>query len=58
MADKILREAAIVCGVPAWRASIVWAGVWIGGSGAWDADGPKQPPGVLPSPDDVMGLKG
>ncbi len=45
-ADKVLREAAIVCGVPAWRASLVWLGVWLGGAGAWDADGPKQPPEI------------
>jgi hypothetical protein len=35
-ADKILKEAAIADGVPAWRAWMLWAGVRVGGSFHWD----------------------
>jgi hypothetical protein len=42
-ADAVLREAAMVGGVPAWRAWTMWAGVRIGGAGAWRADGQDQP---------------
>jgi hypothetical protein len=34
-ADGIFREALGVLGVPAWKATILWAGVRLGGSGAW-----------------------
>lgn len=33
VADAVLREAALVTGVPAWRAFLLWAGVRIGGGG-------------------------
>lgn len=49
VADAVLREAALVMGTPAWRAWMMWAGVRVGGSGAWTADGPAQPAGVLPA---------
>jgi hypothetical protein len=35
-ADRILREAAISCGVPAWRAAMLYAGVRVGGASHWD----------------------
>ena len=35
IADKVLREAAILTGVPAWRAQIVYLGVRIGGAFSW-----------------------
>ena len=35
IADKILREAAIVTGIPAWRAQMVYLGVRIGGAFTW-----------------------
>lgn len=39
VADAVLREAALVTGVPAWRAWMLWAGVRIGGGGShWGAD--------------------
>jgi hypothetical protein len=34
VADAVLREAALVSGVPAWRAALLWAGVRIGGGGS------------------------
>lgn len=34
-ADAVLREAALVSGVPAWRAFLLWAGVRIGGASHW-----------------------
>ncbi|MDP9652066.1 DUF1353 domain-containing protein [Paraburkholderia caledonica] len=34
VADAVLREAALVSGVPAWRAFLLWAGVRIGGGGS------------------------
>lgn len=43
IADKVLHEAALVCGVPAWRAWLIYAAVRIGGGGSWDAPGPEQP---------------
>lgn len=42
-ADAVLREAAQVAGVPAWRARLMWAGVRVGGAGPWEADGAVQP---------------
>lgn len=42
-ADAVLREAATLAGVPAWRAWLMWAGVRLGGFGPWEADGPPQP---------------
>jgi Protein of unknown function (DUF1353) len=35
VADAVLREAAIVSGVPAWRAWMMWAGVRVGGGSHW-----------------------
>lgn len=35
-ADALLKEAAAVEGVPAWRAWMLWAGVRVGGSAHWD----------------------
>jgi Protein of unknown function (DUF1353) len=43
VADKVLYEAAIVCGVPAWRAWLIYIAVRIGGGGSWDSPGPDQP---------------
>lgn len=40
MADDVLREAALVCGVSAWRAHCIWAGVRVGGQAAWDRAAP------------------
>lgn len=34
VADAVLREAALVTGVTAWRAFLLWAGVRIGGGGS------------------------
>ncbi|MFM0503990.1 DUF1353 domain-containing protein [Paraburkholderia caffeinilytica] len=34
VADAVLREAALVSGVPAWRAFLLWSGVRIGGGGS------------------------
>lgn len=34
IADAVLREAALVSGVPAYRAFLLWAGVRIGGGGS------------------------
>lgn len=36
MADLVLREAAIVSGVPGWRAWMIWIGVRIGGASHWN----------------------
>ena len=41
-ADAVLREAAISCGVPTWRADLLWEGVRIGGSGPWLAHANPQ----------------
>jgi hypothetical protein len=40
-ADAVFREALLAQGEPAWRAFLMWAGVRVGGSGAWDE--PHQP---------------
>jgi hypothetical protein len=34
-ADEILRRALIVCGVPGWRARVIWAAVRLGGGSGW-----------------------
>jgi hypothetical protein len=34
-ADDILRRGLIACGVPAWRARVVWAAVRAGGGAGW-----------------------
>lgn len=47
-ADAVFREAIVAGGEPAWRAWLMWAGVRIGGSGPYEADGQKQPPHVQP----------
>jgi hypothetical protein len=42
VADAVLREAALISGVPAWRAKLLWLGVRIGGGGShWN--GPAIP---------------
>lgn len=45
-ADAVFREALLAGGEPGWRVWLMWAGVRIGGSGPWDADGQKQLPHV------------
>lgn len=45
-ADDVLAEAMAVCGVPAWRRGLMWAGVRIGGGSHWAAPGQDQPPHV------------
>lgn len=35
MADKVMREALLVSGEPAWRAALMYAGVRLGGWIAW-----------------------
>lgn len=42
-ADAVFREAALECGVSAWQAWLMWAGVRVGGGGSWDAPGQDQP---------------
>ena len=38
VADAVLREAALVSGVPKWRAALLWAGVRVGGGGShWNS---------------------
>jgi hypothetical protein len=34
-ADEILRKGLIVCGVPRWRARIIWLAVRLGGADGW-----------------------
>jgi hypothetical protein len=36
MADKVFLEAALVSGVPAWRANLMYAGIRLGGWMAWN----------------------
>jgi hypothetical protein len=36
MADKVFKEAALVSGVPAWRANLMYAGIRLGGWMAWN----------------------
>lgn len=45
-ADKVLGEALEASGQPTWRAMLMYAGVRIGGEGAYEADGQKQTPVV------------
>lgn len=42
VADDVLHEALLVLGVPRHKAWMMWAGVRIGGAGAWDAAGAEQ----------------
>lgn len=35
VADALLREAALACGVPAWRSWLLHAGVRLGGASHW-----------------------
>jgi hypothetical protein len=42
MADDIFYEALLVLGVPKWRATLMWAGVRVGGRGPWKARGAEQ----------------
>lgn len=34
-ADDILRRGLVVCGVPGWRARVIWAAVRLGGGRGW-----------------------
>ena len=43
-ADAVLREASAVTGVPAWRRSLMWAGVRVFGGSHW---GPDQLEGAM-----------
>jgi hypothetical protein len=36
VADQVFKEAAVVSGEPAWRATLMWAGVRLGGWMAWN----------------------
>ena len=36
MADKVLREACLLTGVPAWKANLIYAGVRVGGASHYD----------------------
>lgn len=49
LADAVLREAATLVGVPAWRAQLMYAGVRAGGSSHWTAPGQDQAPEVAAS---------
>lgn len=42
VADDVLHEALLVLGVPRHKAWLMWAGVRIGGAGAWEAAGVEQ----------------
>ncbi len=42
-ADEVLREALVVCGVPAWKARAMWAAVRAAGGSHWKAPGQPQP---------------
>ena len=42
VADAVLREALIVCGVPSWKAQLMWAGVRAAGASHWVAPGQDQ----------------
>ena len=46
MADSVLYEALIVCGVPAWKARLMWAAVRFAGASHWKAPGQVQEPHV------------
>ncbi len=43
VADAVLREALIVCGVPPWKAQAMWAAVRLAGGSHWAAPGQDQP---------------
>lgn len=36
VADKVLREAILLCQMPAWKANLFYSGVRIGGWAAWN----------------------
>lgn len=36
IADKVLREAILVCGMPPWKADMFYAGVRVGGWKSWN----------------------
>lgn len=40
VADRMLYEACILTGTPAWRAALIYAGVRIGGGSHWGPDAP------------------
>ncbi|MYM89560.1 DUF1353 domain-containing protein [Rugamonas sp. FT82W] len=39
-ANRVLREASVADGIPAWRSLGIYLGVQIGGAPSWRADGP------------------
>ena len=39
MANKVLLEAMVVEGIPAWRRAGIYAGVVLGGKSSWEEDG-------------------
>jgi hypothetical protein len=43
VADAVFREALLAGGEPVWRAWMMYAGVRIGGSGPYEANGQPQP---------------
>ncbi len=47
VADAVLREAAELCGVPAWRSELMYLGVRIGGASRWAEPGQDQLPHVV-----------
>jgi Protein of unknown function (DUF1353) len=46
IADAVLMEALVVCGVPAWKARMMWAAVRIAGGSHWNEPGQSQPQSV------------
>lgn len=36
VADKVLKEAIIVCGMPKWKANVFYSGVRVGGWASWN----------------------
>lgn len=46
LADRVFREALLVCGVPAWRAQAMYLGVREFGASHWPAPGQPQTPAV------------
>ena len=42
LSDEIFKEAIEASGEPSWRASIMYAGVRLGGQSSWESAGPRQ----------------
>jgi hypothetical protein len=42
LSDEVFKEAIVAAGEPSWRASLMYAGVRIGGQGSWESAGPRQ----------------